>query len=220
MRKILIAALMLAPAAAAAPILLSGSGQYGSFTGSMEYIGQSQTLVLTLNNTTPASGGFLTGVALNNPGGVISGITLSASNLNFVLIGGPQFSDSVNVSPYGHFDFGASLSNSWLGSGNPAGGIPVSGSAMFAFKLSGDLVGLTTDSFAVPLGGDAQRIVPLIVRFRGMSNGGSDKVPGTIDEIQDPLHHAPEPATYAMIGAGLSAAAMLRRLQSGRNMRA
>lgn len=220
MRKILTLALALAAPCAAAPILLSGSGEFGSFTGTMEYLDQSQTLVLTLKNTTPVYGGFLTGVALNNPGGVITGVTLAASNLNFVLIGGPHFNDAVKVAPYGQFDFGASVSNSWLGGGNPSGGIPAGGSASFAFKLSGNLVGLTTDSFALPLGGDTQRIVPLVARFRGMSNCESDKVPGTIDEIQDPLNQVPEPATYAMIGAGLAAAAALRRFRKSSSMRA
>jgi hypothetical protein len=119
MRKILTLALALAAPCAAAPILLSGSGEFGSFTGTMEYLDQSQTLVLTLKNTTPVYGGFLTGVALNNPGGIITGVTLAASNLNFVLIGGPHFNDAVNVAPYGRFDFGAWALNRLRGGGHP-----------------------------------------------------------------------------------------------------
>ncbi len=208
--RFLMGLIMLAATASATPISITGSGAYGGFSGEIEYFSGSQSLVLSLTNTTPSYGGFLTGVALNNPGGVITGITLNSTDTDFVLIGGPSFNNSVSGSPYGDFDFGAALGGNWLGSGSPNAGIAVNGSATFTFSLAGSLAGLTTESFTGAVSENSDKQEALVVRFRGMNCGRSDKVPG---DFGPPPGQVPEPATYALMGAGLTLASIFSRFR-------
>ncbi len=210
MTRFLMGLMMLAITASATPIPITGSGAYGSFTGSIEYLSGSQSLVLNLTNTTPFYGGFLTGVALNNPGGVITGMTMNTTDSDFLLIGGPSFNNSVSGSPYGDFDFGAALGGNWLGGGSPNPGIPVGGSATFTFNLAGSLAGLTTESFTQALSDNTNEPESLVVRFRGMNCGLSDKVPG---EFDPPPPEIPEPGTYALMGAGLALVSIFSRFK-------
>lgn len=72
----LIGSVLLATSVQAAIVGISGTGSLGSFTGSLSYSSSSAgaaTLDVTLTNT--SAFGFLTGFALNNPGG-ISGASL------------------------------------------------------------------------------------------------------------------------------------------------
>lgn len=213
--KLGLAGLLLAAMSAfASPVTVSGTGQYGSFTGSMEYIGVSPvagSLVLSLTNTTPVYGGYITGVAFNNPGGSITDVTsFSSDDSDFQLIGAPSFDGGVSGSPYGDFDLGTSLGSSWLGAGSPVGGVAVGDTATFTFNLAGNLAGITTNSFILELSTDTQNPEALIVRFRGMLDGQSDKVPGTFGP---PPGEIPEPGTYAMMGLGLGLAAMARKFR-------
>jgi hypothetical protein len=89
------------------------------------------------------------------------------------------------------------------GGGNPSDGIPVGGSGSFVFDLTGTgLDQLTQQSFFLetPSGG------PFFVgRFRGLANGGSDKVPATA---------IPEPSSLALVVlGGLTGLALRRRRQ-------
>lgn len=215
MRKILLAMVWGGMCAAAAPISLSGAGTYGTFTGSIEYFGGIQTLVLTLNNTTAVYGGYITGIALNIPGDSVASIGLASSDPDFILIGGLGFSNTVNAAPYGDFDFGASLASNWEGSGPPFNGIPVGGSATFTFTMTGLVAGLTTQSFLDALSVGPGTPEAIMVRFRGLTDGTvgvSDKVPADPDQpLPNPI---PEPGTFGLIGAGLASAALWRRLKS------
>ena len=127
----------------------------------MEYIGAtaaSGSLVLSLTNTTPVYGGYITGVAFNNPGDSITGVTsFTSSDLDFQLIGDPNFDGGVRASPYGDFDLGTALGEGWLGAGSPVGGIAVGETATFTFNLAGDLAGLTTNSFIMELSSEIGR---------------------------------------------------------------
>lgn len=207
MMRFLMGLMTLALTASAAPLPIAGSGAYGSFTGMIEYLSVSQSLVLNLTNTTPLYGGYLTGVALNNPGGVITGMTMNTSDSDFLLIGGPSFNNAVSGSPYGDFDFGAALGGNWLGGGSPNGGVPVGGSATFTFNLAGSLAGLTTESFTQALSANTNKPESLVVRFKGMRDGQSDKVPGDFGA------EIPEPTTYALMGAGLALVSLYSRFK-------
>jgi PEP-CTERM motif-containing protein len=208
---------------------ISGSGglnNLGSFTGTIDYSftdAANATLAIQLTNTTAAAGGFLTGFAFNNPDDLITGIALSSTNPNFTYLGGTAFQTLVPANPYGQFDLGASTGTSWEGDGDPSRGIAVGDSATFTFTLEGNsLDTLTTQSFLSTLStppGDGEGVQAFVARFRGLADGGSDKVVGaatgggievvtTTGNPDPPLAtttpHAPEPGSLTLAGIGLS----------------
>ncbi|MFC1683520.1 FlgD immunoglobulin-like domain containing protein [Candidatus Zixiibacteriota bacterium] len=167
----------LSPSAEA--IMISGAGTWGSFEGSIGYtcdqtLGRAQ-LTVKLTNTSPAgNGGYITALALNNPGERVAGVTLA--DTVFDLLGSPGFQNSIAAVPWGHYDIGAGMGGSWLGGGDPKPGIAVGESRTFDFSMVGsdlcDLSGMSFVSEGAEGGTDF-----LIVRFRGFENGESDKVP-------------------------------------------
>lgn len=163
------------------------------FTGSMNYVfnsGTTGTMTITLNNTTSSSvGGYLTGFVFDiaSMDSSASATLSSTTNSNFLNTG------SESAAPFGMFDAGAALGANWTGGGNPNGGIGAGLSAMFVFNISAsDASSLTTMSF-LGMGTD------LAVRFRGLNNGGSDKI---LIQEQPPLNIVPLP-TGVLAGAGM-----------------
>jgi hypothetical protein len=206
----LVLAMALLPATShAVPIF--GSGSQGSFTGTFEYSPDGEdsgTLEITLTNTTPVDGGYITGFVFNIPApGSVDVTGVDFSDPDFDLLGGPSFSNSVNGASYGHFDIGAALGGSFEGGGNPTFGIGVGGTATFSFFLTGTGLGtLDTWDFLNSLSappGMGEGPEAMVVRFRGFDVGGSDKVPANV----------PEPGTALLLGLGLSALGA-RRLRS------
>jgi hypothetical protein len=203
------------PATGRAAPISGGAGVegLGNFAGTFSYTPGgpgSATLVVRLENTSPLdNGGFLTAFLFNNPDGRVTGATLASSNAHFALLGGTGPDGGVNAAPFGHFDLGAGLGGAFLGGGSPRGGIPVGDSETFTFHLSGTgLDGLTEQSFFTSLSGAAGGGEPgqvsadgarafFVARFRGFEDGGSDKVPAT-------LEHAPEPGCLALAGVGVA----------------
>lgn len=185
----------------------SGSNSLGSFDGTFDYTATdatTATLAVVLENTTPgATGGFLTAFAFNNPGGRITGTTLATPHANFTLLGGPGYDNGVDGSPFGHFDLGAGLGGSFEGGGPPEGGIGAGDTGQFTFTLTGTgLDQLTAQSFFLTLSappGDGNGAQAFVARFRGFANGGSDKVPGTVDDVTP----VPEPGTLTLCSIGL-----------------
>lgn len=168
----------------------SGSSEWGlgSFTGDLLYDPTTGILNLTLENTSdPANEGYLTGVVLNNPGG-IDGIVFSDSDFDLI--------EDVAASPYGTFDFGAALGGNFLGGGNPKAGVGVGQSKTFEFAFTGPGIGgLTDQSFINAFSsGGSQGDQFMLTRFQGFADGGSDKVPAAA---------IPEPATIALLFGGL-----------------
>jgi len=183
-----------------------GESGLGFFEGSLTYtpLKDNATLEIWLKNTTPeAWGGYITGFAFNNPDipgikGAISGI--SFSDPDFDLIGGPAFDNGINAMPLGYFDIGAALGGDWMGGGDPKPGLGFNESRTFTFQLTG--TGLTSLNEMMFLNELSSGGSPGMggqffgARFRGFTNGGSDKVPGNPDPI-------PEPGTLVLLGSGL-----------------
>jgi hypothetical protein len=194
---------------------ISGGGGLeglGTFTGHVDYVAADSghaTLTINLLNTSPtANGGFLTAFVFHNPSGLITGASVTSTNTHFGLLGGPSFHGGIAAPPFGNFDIGASVTDQFLGGGSPVGGIGVGESSIFTFALTGSgLNGLTLESFfgEAPTSQDGHPgPVPFLARFRGFNNGGSDKVPGVLEDAGPPagsgLPSAPEPATLVLAG--------------------
>jgi len=190
--------------------------QIGFFTGTMTYQfdnesnGASSTLILTLTNTSPESnGGFLVAFAFNNPENLINAVTLvtldAPSTWNLL---GDGFNNSVPANPFGDFDIGASISESWGGnsggSGSNSNGIGVGQTVTFTFDFTGtNLDTLDVDDFIQTLSSpnpnkDGEFFA---ARFRAFDDGRSDKVPGAV----------PIPGAAWLFGTGLLGLIGLRR---------
>ncbi len=171
----------------------------GAFSGSIKYEFQSGTtglLDINLTNTTdPLRGGFITGFVFNigapqySPADTAS--LLLSSHPSIVNIPGP----GINGMPFGHFTAGAGIGGQFEGGGNPNLGIGVGSSGAFQFEVTSDFASaLTASSFI-----DGPNEFNFVVRFRGLANGGSDKVP------------VPAPASAALLGIGAVAVGTRRR---------
>lgn len=161
----------------------------GTFVASVTYDysgGPSASLTIAISNTTSASyGGYITAIALSGAGGSVVSSMTSASAAAFNALSGP-----IAANPFGSFEAGASTGDSWNGGGSPLGGIEVGSAGIFTFTVTGsaiDLGALTAATVLSPENGYG-----MAVRFRGMTNGGSDKVIG---------YFIPGPGALALLGA-------------------
>ena len=165
-----------------------------NYAGTLTYThlgGSSGSLVINLMNTTPGGvGGFLTGIAFRFP------ITGNASGANLTTGPSNAWNDipGGSASPFGNFIGVTSTGGNWEGGGPPSAGIGIGLSGSWTFSIASDnAAALTAGSFIT--GGNAPSFV---VRFRGLNDGGSDKVPGQL---------VPGPGVMGLAGvAGLMAA--------------
>src|SRR5262249_17903836 len=132
-------------------------------------------------------------------------------NANFNVLGGASYNGGISAAPFSNFDLGASTSGEFLGGGSPKGGIPAGGSATFTFSLTGSgLDALTTPSFLSKLSGpQGQDLAPafFVAGFRGLPNGGSDKVPGqSAGGSTGGTQSVPEPGAMTLAGLGIASA--------------
>jgi MYXO-CTERM domain-containing protein len=199
-----LAALFLAAASARADVIVHGdsNNHLGTFQGTITYTAVDSThgtLTVTLTNTTVAgNGGYITGVAFNNPNNQITGVTLSSSNSNFQVTGGSTYQNTIATGAFGKFDIGATTGTNWDGGGSASKGTGQGQTVTFTFNLTGtNMDKLTTQDFVDTTSSGGQF---LAVRFRGIQfkNGGTqgDKV-AAVD--------APEPGTLTLAALGLLA---------------
>lgn len=216
------AALLVAPSIAHAvpvPIAIGGGGTLGSFEGSFAYDPDTDSVVVSLTNTSPiANGGFITAFAFNLPDDSVSGAALSiTTDPEFQLLFG---TDSIDAPPLGFFDIGATTDPgdppptprdpSWLGGGNPNRGIGVGSTETFTFALDLNGPELTTDQIfsvlSIPTSSGLDGY-PFAVRFRGFT------VPPGADDSDKVVGGAavPEPGSLLLLASGASALLARRR---------
>jgi hypothetical protein len=199
--------IMMTSSSAHALLVINGTGPLGAYTGTFSYTPTTSTTALLevyLKNTSPVvNGGYITAFVFNNPENKITGATLTATDADFVIIGGPTFQNGINGAPNGQFDIGTSTGSSYEGGGNPSKGIAVNDDETFSFALTGTALNtINENSFFSSLSvgpGIGEGAESFSVRFRGFLNGGSDKVPGDTTTT----NVVPEPASLTLLGTGL-----------------
>lgn len=164
----------------------------GTFIGSLNYTflgGTTGNLDVSLTNTTPsATGGYITAFMFRPPpelGAFTSVLTAS------------DYADMTNLpagasgAPFpGTWLGGAGTGGSWLSGGSPNGGVPIGATGHWSFTITGaNASQLSSDSFVS--GDNVSDPYAFIVRFRGMNDDGSDKVPA---------NQLPGPGAMALIG--------------------
>ncbi|MFM1830161.1 MAG: hypothetical protein RLZZ558_501 [Planctomycetota bacterium] len=175
----------------------------GAFTGSVEYTylgSNTGQLAVSLTNTTdPTIGGFITAFMFRTPEsmGTISSSMLSSSYPALTNI--PAGASGV---PFpGSWIGGAGTGGTWLAGGSPNGGVGVGQTGNWLFQITGAMTSMLTSSMFV--GGNSNTDpYAFIVRFRGLENGGSDKVPG---------EHVPSPAALSLVALAAGATTRRRR---------
>jgi MYXO-CTERM domain-containing protein len=164
----------------------------GAFTGTLDYVflgGTTGQLDVTLTNTTPvAIGGYLTAFMFRPPpelGTFVSALTAST------FAGMTNIPAGTSGSPFpGPWIGGAGTGGSWLSGGAPGGGIGIGQTGSFSFTITGANASmLSSDSFVS--GSAVSDPYAFVVRFRGMAEGGSDKVPA---------NQLPAPGAIALLG--------------------
>jgi hypothetical protein len=211
------------------PISIGDSEIPGMFTGSVQVTNQtynSALITVTLTNTSPlANGGYLTGLAFNDPNsppkGNISGVTSftptydPTSGQEFTLLGGnTNFVNGINTEPYGDFDIGAAVGGDWLGGGKPSDGLAVGETGTFQFLVTGtNLNNLSAATLLAAMSTDGT--AGFAVRFRGFTDGSSDKDIAGVITTENPNNAVPAPPGVVLAGMGLGCL-LLGRLRARR----
>lgn len=176
----------------------SNQTSYGGFFGSLQYdfLGNDSALMtLTLTNTSQFDG-KLVALAFDAAADT-SGWTFSPAMSSGLSSAWSDIAGSINTAPFGMRSFGASNTSSWVGGGSPNTGLHVGDTGVWIFEgMGADSV--SAADFLSPNGG-----YNLMIRFRGFSNGASDKLPAMPDE--------PPPVVPGFVGLPLIALAGLRR---------
>ncbi len=155
-------------------VRLSTGHTGATFGALLEYQSLTPTtgeLNISIENMTPLEvGGYLTGLAFR-----FDSVDPMAS-ATLIMTSDPDFLDTgpTSASPFGEFDAGCAVEANWLGGGNPSAGIGAGESASFRFAVAASDAGmLSVEDFA-----RGMEYPSIVVRFRGLAEGGSDKVPG------------------------------------------
>lgn len=199
----------------------------GAYTADISYdYGGSSTAKLTLsvtNTSISSNSGYLTAIAFGGFSSLPFTISSTTAAKNFSYIGSKSGKSTVSASPFGDFALGFSTSkSSWLGGGTPSLGLAPGQTGTFTLNLTGSKSTLSSFSVESFLGGKNTDEL-FVARFRGFTDGGSDKVAADYYEPPecDPTPpNAPNPSgiviplpTASIAGLGLFAIIQLTRLR-------
>jgi hypothetical protein len=146
----------------------------------------SSSLQIALTNTSSASnGGYITADAFDLGAAEITGFATTDSAFKLT-------TTDTSVSPYGSRDTLVSISNVWLGGGDPTAGLAVTESAKFTLSLT-NAGGLTEQGI----------LDSMVIRFKGFADGDSDK-----DTVRVSM---PEMSTLPLLVLGLGGLGVLWR---------
>lgn len=205
-KLVCVAALGLSAAVAAADtvaiqgvVAASTESTGATYSGTLEYnfiSGSTGELKVSLSNDSPAAvGGFLTGFLFRAD--AVTGAALNSANPSDF-----QSTGAGSGAPFGTFDGGAALGGNFLGGGSPNNGLAIGESGMFIFSVSSaSASSISAADFLGTLDEPG-----FLVRFKGLTGGGSDKVPGGGFLVAVPL-----PGAGALAGVGLLAVGIRRR---------
>jgi hypothetical protein len=182
----------------------TATNEQGHLQASLDYFYDNAhtvgVLTITLTNTGP---GYLGAFVFNNPGNDITGVTLHGTtgtnpSATWNILGGTSFNNSINGAPYGNFDIGLSVSDSFQSGANQAKGIGGSYThSTFTFYLTGShLDTLTTDSFVQTF---SSGLTPQFFAAHIFGTAGTT----TSDKVGTYVLHTPIPPSALLLGSGL-----------------
>lgn len=152
-----------------------GNDSLGNFSGTLSYDllgGGLASLAITIENTSLLDG-WLTALAFDGPAGT-SDWTLDSGASSGLGAAWEGLAGPVDVAPFGVRGYGASISNAWTGGGSPTDGLAAGSTATFTFSGLGSESVSAADFLTSNSGWN------LVLRFRGFSNGDSDKLAAVI----------------------------------------
>lgn len=182
---LIILALLTFQAASAQAALLYGGEQpdsLGSFAAKLHYHSFSSAeaeLTVVLTNLGESGSGFITGLALNNPGGRIESISPAPDFPDgFLVLGADSPHRAVPAEIHGMFDFGAALDGDFSGAGDPTLALGTdfgSETRSFRFYLHGTDLHLLDDHFFLTAAShDAAKPGVFAVRMAGLGREGDE----------------------------------------------
>lgn len=152
----------------------SNTSSYGGFEGTLTFndLGGGFARVVIMLENTSSFDGWLTALAFDAAAGT-SGFSFDAGASSGLGAAWSDLTGPINTAPFGSRASGASTSSGWEGGGDPHHGLAAGATATWVFNGSVASSSVSAADFLSPNGGNN-----LVVRFRGFSNGASDKLPG------------------------------------------
>ncbi|OLD95874.1 MAG: hypothetical protein AUG80_15710 [Candidatus Rokubacteria bacterium 13_1_20CM_4_68_9] len=192
------------------------TGTCGPLTSEPTQVGFCQTsltisgswLTISFTNTSPAANaGYIVADAFNLPSGVAATL-FSTTDPDFDTF----LEGDVKTRPFGHrtdiVSLGGNLNTAFTrAGGSPLGGIAVGQTAQVVFSLSNAGVNETDSNAGV---NETDVFNSELVRFKGFSNGKSDKTGVELDGPNGPPAAVPEPMTLLLVGPGMAGLVWLR----------
>lgn len=147
---------------------------YGGFEGTLTFddLGGGLARIAIMLENTSSFDGWLTSLAFDAAAGT-SGFSFDAGASSGLGAAWSGLAGPISTAPFGSRASGASISADWEGGDNPHDGLAAGATATWVFHGSVASSGVSAADFLSPHGGNN-----LVVRFRGFSNGASDKLPG------------------------------------------
>ncbi len=174
--------------------------------------GEDVRVNLSVDNTTSTEiGGYLTSIVFGLPGDTTYANDLSQTGSELTFTNSPSVNPFDNDPDTDDFDIGFGTNGQFEGGGNPNQGIAAGSTGTFSFLLDTESIMSAATLESAFATGFADGSIDAAVRFRGLADGGSDKVlynpqPAPVNPEVVPL-----PAAGWLLAGGVAGLAALRR---------